>query len=92
MRLTKDGSSRSPCAARLEQPLGTRLVDRSIRKLQLTPESCASCERGARILANLDEAERCTSANAMPRGRRRVNANVRSGHHFLPPLTPGFGM
>ncbi|MDF5880772.1 LysR substrate-binding domain-containing protein [Pseudomonas aeruginosa] len=43
-----------------------------------------------RILADLEEAERCASENAAPRGRLRVNANVPFGHHFLLPLVPEF--
>lgn len=80
----------SKLVARLEQRLGTRLVNRSTRQLQLTPEGCAFYERGVRILADLDEAERCASADVAPRGRLRVNANVPFGHHFLLPLVPAF--
>ncbi|MFW5393145.1 LysR substrate-binding domain-containing protein [Yersinia sp. 2544 StPb PI] len=42
------------------------------------------------ILADLDEAERCASEHATPRGQLRVNANVPFGHHFLLPLVPEF--
>lgn len=83
-------SAVSKLVARLEQRLGTRLVNRSTRQLQLTPEGCAFYERGVRILADLDEAERCASAETTPRGRLRVNANVPFGHHFLLPLVPTF--
>ncbi|PND32284.1 LysR family transcriptional regulator [Achromobacter pulmonis] len=83
-------SAVSKLVARLEQRLGTRLVNRSTRRLQLTPEGCAFYERGVRILADLDEAERCASAHAAPSGRLRVNANVPFGHHFLLPLAPAF--
>jgi len=83
-------SAVSKLVSRLEQRLGTRLLQRSTRQLQLTPEGCAFYERGLRVLADLDEAERCASAHAVPRGRLRVNANVPFGHHFLLPLLPGF--
>ncbi|MFC3396346.1 LysR family transcriptional regulator [Brenneria rubrifaciens] len=83
-------SAVSKLVARLEQRLGTRLVNRSTRQLQLTPEGCAFYERGVRILADLEEAERCASAHTAPRGRLRVNANVPFGHHFLLPLAPEF--
>lgn len=83
-------SAVSKLVARLEQRLGTRLVNRSTRLLQLTPEGCAFYERGVRILADLDEAERCASTHTAPRGRLRVNANVPFGHHFLLPLVPQF--
>ena len=83
-------SAVSKLVSRLEQRLGTRLLQRSTRQLQLTQEGCAFYERGLRVLADLDEAERCASAHAEPRGRLRVNANVPFGHHFLLPLLPGF--
>lgn len=83
-------SAVSKLVARLEQRLGTRLLNRSTRQLQLTPEGCVFYERGVRVLADLEEAERCASANAAPRGRLRVNANVPFGHHFLLPLVPRF--
>lgn len=85
-------SAVSKLVARLEQRLGTRLVNRSTRQLQLTPEGCVFYERGVRILADLDEAERCASTDVTPRGRLRVNANVPFGHHFLLPLVPEFLM
>ncbi|HEX7814983.1 LysR family transcriptional regulator [Dyella sp.] len=83
-------SAVSKLVARLEQRLGTRLVNRSTRQLQLTPEGCVFYERGVRILADLEEAERCASEHAAPRGRLRVNANVPFGHHFLLPLASEF--
>lgn len=83
-------SAVSKLVARLEQRLGTRLLQRSTRQLQLTPEGCAFYERGLRVLADLEEAERCASAHAEPRGRLRVNANVPFGRHFLLPLLPMF--
>ncbi|MBJ7223968.1 MULTISPECIES: LysR family transcriptional regulator [unclassified Brenneria] len=83
-------SAVSKLIARLEHRLGTRLVNRSTRQLQLTPEGCALYERGVRILADLDDAERCASAHSAPRGRLRVNANVPFGHHFLLPLATEF--
>lgn len=83
-------STVSAAIAELEQRLGTRLLQRSTRQLQLTPEGCAFYERGLRVLADLDEAERCASAHAEPRGRLRVNSNVPFGQHFLLPLLPAF--
>lgn len=83
-------SAVSKLVARLEQRLGTRLVNRSTRQLQLTPEGCVFYERGVRILADLEEAERCASEHTAPRGRVRINANVPFGHHFLLPLVPEF--
>jgi len=83
-------SAVSKLIARLEARLGTRLVNRSTRKLQLTPEGSAFYDRALRILADLDEAERSAASGAAPRGRLRVNTNVPFGTHYLIPLLPGF--
>ncbi|MFC0227687.1 LysR family transcriptional regulator [Serratia aquatilis] len=83
-------SAVSKLIARLEQRLGTRLVNRSTRQLQLTLEGSTYYESGVRILADLDEAERCASEHSAPHGQLQVNANVPFGHHFLLPLVPEF--
>lgn len=83
-------SAVSKLVARMEQRLGTRLVNRSTRQFQLTPEGCLFYERGVRILGDLDDAERCASEHTAPRGRLRVTTNVPFGHHFLLPLVPEF--
>jgi len=83
-------SAVSKLVARLENRLATRLLNRSTRQLQLTAEGCAFYERGVRILADLEQAERCAGAHTAPQGRLRVNANVPFGHHFLLPLVPQF--
>ncbi len=83
-------SAVSKLVARLEARLATQLVHRSTRKLQLTPEGQNFYERSVRVLADIDEAERCAAAGAAPRGRVRVNANVPFGHHLLMPLVPRF--
>ena len=83
-------SAVSKLIARLETRLGARLVNRSTRKLQLTPEGSAFYDRAVRVLADLNEAERSAAAGASPRGRLRVNTNVPFGTHYLIPLLPGF--
>lgn len=83
-------SAVSKLVARLEQRLGARLIHHSTRQLQLTPEGRAFYERGTRILADLDDAELAAGAQAAPRGRVRINANVPFGHHLLLPLVPRF--
>lgn len=81
-------SAVSKLVARLELRLGIQLVHRSTRKLQLTPEGLHFYERGTRVLADMDEAERCAAAGASPRGRVSINASVSFGHHKLVPLVP----
>ncbi|NKJ48324.1 LysR family transcriptional regulator [Burkholderia sp. SG-MS1] len=83
-------SAVSKLVARLEARLGARLLNRSTRNLQLTPEGCVFYERGVRVLAELDETERGAALGATPRGRLRVHANVPLGRHYLLPLTPAF--
>ena len=83
-------SAVSKLIARLEARLGAQLVHRSTRKLQLTPEGPAFYERSVRVLADMDEAERCAAAGAAPRGRVSINASVPFGQHVLMPLVPRF--
>jgi DNA-binding transcriptional LysR family regulator len=83
-------SAVSKLIGRLEARLATQLVHRSTRKLQLTPEGRNFYERSVRVLADMDEAERCAAAGALPRGRVSINASVSFGQHVLVPLVPRF--
>jgi DNA-binding transcriptional LysR family regulator len=83
-------SAVSKLVARLEARLATQLVHRSTRKLQFTPEGQNFYERSVRVLADMDEAERCAAAGAAPRGRVRINASISFGHLLLMPLVPRF--
>jgi DNA-binding transcriptional LysR family regulator len=83
-------SAVSKLVARLENRLGTRLVNRSTRKLQLTPEGCAYYERATRILADLDEAERIAALGERPSGRIRLNTSASFGTHILAQLVAEF--
>ena len=83
-------SAVSKLVGRLEARLGSRLVNRSTRKLQLTAEGEAFYQRSLDILADIAEAEREAASGAAPRGRVRVNSNVPFGMHYLLPLVPRF--
>ncbi len=83
-------SAISKLVGRLEARLGILLVHRSTRKLQLTPEGTQFYERSTRVLADMDEAERCAAAGAMPRGRVSINASISFGQHILVPLVARF--
>ena len=83
-------SAVSKLVARLEARLGVRLINRSTRKLQLTPEGTAYYDRCIRILDDINTAEREAAVGATPRGRVRVNTSVPFGLHWLLPLLPGF--
>ncbi|MDO9358732.1 MAG: LysR family transcriptional regulator [Polaromonas sp.] len=83
-------SAVSKLVGRLESRLAVQLVHRSTRKLTLTPEGQQFHERSLRVLADMDEAERCAASGAAPRGRVSINASVPFGHHVLLPLMPRF--
>src|SRR5882757_1265849 len=87
-RLTPSGVSK--LVSRLEARLGSRLMNRSTRRLQLTPEGQAFYLRATRILADLEEAEREAAAGAAPRGHLRVNTNIPVGMRLIVPLIPRF--
>ncbi|PDS32473.1 LysR family transcriptional regulator [Rhizobium phaseoli] len=83
-------SAVSKLVARLEARLGIRLVNRSTRRLQLTPEGCAFYERSIAILADIAEAERQASSGEEAAGRIRINTSGSFGNHVLAPLVPAF--
>ena len=75
----------------LETHLGTRLLNRSSRKLSLTESGEILHERCRLILEEVAEAETQTSATATrPRGRMRINVPVSFGILQLAPLWPQF--
>ena len=83
-------SAVSKLVSRLETRLQARLVNRSTRKLQLTAEGRTFYERAVRILADIAEAERLTSANDRPSGRVRINTSASYVSHILAPILPAF--
>jgi len=83
-------SAVSKLVSRLEARIGARLLNRTTRKLILTPEGGAFHEQARRILADIDDAERAAAGGAAPRGRVRVSATVAFGLHHLLPILPAF--
>ncbi len=83
-------SAVSKLVARMEARLGARLVNRSTRAFQLTPEGCAFYERATRILADIEDAERSTGAGEKPVGRIRLNTSASYATHILTPILPEF--
>ncbi|MCJ8240160.1 LysR family transcriptional regulator [Peteryoungia algae] len=83
-------SAVSKLVARLEARLGTRLVNRTTRKLLLTPEGRSFYERSVRILADMEEAERSAANLDDPRGLIRINTSAAYGTHVLAPLLAVF--
>ena len=83
-------SAVSKLIARLETRLGARLLNRSTRQVQLTPEGCIFYERATRIIADLEDAERAASVGEQPAGRVRINTSASYAHHVLAPILPAF--
>ena len=83
-------SAVSKLIARLEARLGTRLLNRSTRQLQLTPEGCAFYERATRILADIEDAEQAAGIGEHAVGRVRINTSASYFNHILAPALPAF--
>ena len=88
LRLTPSGVSK--LISRLERRLGSRLINRTTRKLTLTEEGQAFYQRAVRILGEMEEAEREAASGATPRGRLTVNSNIPFGMLHVMPLMPRF--
>lgn len=71
----------------LEDRLGTRLIDRTTRKINLTESGGEFYERGLRLLADLEEAENLASTGSQEAtGRLRIAAPVSLTVHCLAPV------
>lgn len=91
-RLGLTPSAVSKLVTRIEDRLGTRLVVRTTRALQLTPEGEAYLEGARRIVADVEATERLVAegGHAVPRGLLRVNATVGFGERHILPVVAGF--
>lgn len=77
--------------ASLEAHLGTRLLNRTTRRVSLTDEGGAFYEDARRILEGLDEAESRVGRQAKaPAGRLKVAVPSAFGRLQIVPLIPGF--
>jgi DNA-binding transcriptional LysR family regulator len=77
--------------SRLEERLGSRLLNRSTRKLAPTSEGQVFYDRARRILQDIEEAESCAGTRStLPKGRLRITATLPFGSHVLVPLLPRF--
>jgi len=84
MKVVKSAVSRR--VSDLETRLGARLLNRTTRRLSLTETGRAFCERGKRILADMDEAENAVSSqHAALSGTLRVAAPLSFGIAHLAP-------
>ena len=77
--------------ARLEARLGTRLLQRSSRRLSLTDEGALYFERCQAILADVAEAEALLGGGAgQARGTLRVSATSNLGRRWVGPVAAAF--
>jgi len=84
-------SAVSKLVTRLEARLGVRLLNRTTRRIALTPEGEAFFHRSQRILSDIEEAENeAASFRARPRGMLRMNVGTAFGMHQLAPALPEF--
>jgi DNA-binding transcriptional LysR family regulator len=87
--LPKSNVSRS--VALLEEALGTRLLQRTTRKVTLTSAGEALQQRCSTLLASLHEALDYVSSFAeTPRGPLRIGCGIGFGINALTELLPGF--
>lgn len=71
----------------LENRLGTRLLNRTTRRLSLTEAGVAYFERCQQVLADVEEADAIASQfGETPRGRLRINAALSFGVRYVAPL------
>jgi len=91
-KLRLSPSAVSKLVTRIEDRLGARLLVRTTRRLELTPEGEVYLGRARRILSEIAETERIVAegAKVVPRGPLRVNASVGFGERYILPLLPAF--
>jgi len=84
-------SAVSKLVSRLEDRLGARLIERSTRRLALTPEGETFLARARRIVADIEEAEaEVARLRGAPRGKLHINAGTAFGLHQLAPALADF--
>ena len=84
-------SAVSKLVSRLEDRLGVRLLERSTRRLALTPEGETFLLRARRIVADIEEAEaEVARVRGAPRGKLRINSGTAFGLHQLAPALAEF--
>jgi DNA-binding transcriptional LysR family regulator len=77
--------------AQLERRLGVRLLNRTTRRLSLTPEGERYLEEGGRIQRDMEALERSLVAgSAVPHGLLRIHATFGFGRRHLAPAVSDF--
>lgn len=76
---------------KLEASLGVKLLNRTTRRVSVTPDGAAYYTRAAAILAELREVEESLSKHSkVPGGRLRVDAPTLIARSVIVPALPGF--
>lgn len=84
-------SSVSAAVRELEQRLGTRLLNRTTRKVSPTHDGAAFYDHCVRLIADVEETETLfRKSSAQPTGRLRVNVPGRIGRLIVAPALPEF--
>lgn len=77
--------------AAMEKRIGARLLNRSTRKISLTPEGEIYLQHASRLIDELRELDEIVSGNGhAPRGRLHVNAPLGFGRTVIAPLVSTF--
>jgi len=85
------GPAVSKRLAQLESRLGVRLLNRTTRRMSLTPEGETYLVEGARLLNELEALERTVSGHqAQPKGLLRVSATLGFGRRHIAPALGRF--
>lgn len=79
--------------AAMEKRLGIRLLNRSTRKISLTPEGEIYLQHAKRLLAELEEMDAIFAEHRQaPRGLLKVNAPLGFGRTVIAPLASAFAL
>lgn len=77
--------------AAVERRLGVRLLQRTTRRINLTPEGETYLVDGAQVLEDLDRLERTVAGSrALPKGLMRVSATLGFGRRHIAPVLSAF--
>lgn len=75
----------------LEAHLATKLLNRTTRRVTVTPDGAAYYERALRLLSDLDELDGAMAqSQATPRGRLRVDVSPSLASYIIIPAVPSF--
>lgn len=86
-RLDTSRAMASKQVQKLEEHLGTRLLNRTTRKLSLTETGRAFYERSVQIVSDVEEAEQIAGQmTRAPRGELKVTVPLSYGQHRLAPI------